>query len=130
MESHPTNDLRVIKFCLSIPESQFVQNGFDRSLIRRATKGILPEKVRLNQRVRGIQGSDSLFRMIPLWKNFICELETLIKDPLVKEYLNTDLIEKTTASLKDNPRPENVFNLDFVLLMRSLITYRFLKKYI
>ncbi|WP_339147753.1 MULTISPECIES: asparagine synthase-related protein [unclassified Sutcliffiella] len=126
----PTNDLRVIKFCLSIPESQFVQNGFDRSLIRRATKGILPEKVRLNQRVRGIQGSDSLFRMIPLWKNFICELETLIKDPLVKEYLNTDLIEKTTASLKDNPRPENVFNLDFVLLMRSLITYRFLKKYI
>ncbi|NMH75303.1 asparagine synthetase B [Bacillus sp. RO2] len=126
----PTNDLRVIKFCLSIPESQFVQNGFDRALIRRATKGILPEKVRLNQRVRGIQGSDSLFRMLPLWKDFILELETLVKDPLIKEYLNTEAIKNIIANLKNNPRSENVFDLDFAFLMRSLITYRFLKKYI
>ncbi|MFE7060537.1 asparagine synthase-related protein [Sutcliffiella sp. NPDC057660] len=126
----PTNDLRVIKFCLSIPEGQFVQDGFDRSLIRRATKGILPDKVRLNQLVRGIQGSDSLFRMIPSWKDFICELEMLIKDPLIKEYLNTETIIQTTANLKNNPRPEQVFDLDFALLMRSIITYRFLKNYL
>ena len=37
----PTNDLRVIKFCLSVPEEQFVQNGVDRSLIRRSTKNYL-----------------------------------------------------------------------------------------
>lgn len=124
----PTNDLRVIRFCLSIPESQFVQKGFDRALIRRATKGVLPDKVRLNQHVRGIQGSDSLFRMIPAWKDFISELETLAIDPIVKEYLDTELITKTISNLKNNPRPENVYDLDFALLMRSLITYRFLKK--
>ena len=31
----PTNDLRVIRFCLSLPEDQYVQNGMDRALIRR-----------------------------------------------------------------------------------------------
>ena len=35
----PTNDLRVIQFCLSVPEEQYVQNGMDRALIRRSTKG-------------------------------------------------------------------------------------------
>ncbi|MGM0836095.1 MAG: asparagine synthase-related protein [Bacillota bacterium] len=126
----PTNDLRVIKFCLSIPESQFVQDGFDRSLIRRATNGVLPDKVRLNQRVRGIQGSDSLYRMIPFWKDFIYEIETMVEDPIAKEYLNTKGILEISSKLKKNPRQEDVYNLDFALLMRSLITYRFLKKYI
>ncbi|MFH7456912.1 asparagine synthase-related protein, partial [Pseudomonas syringae group genomosp. 7] len=42
----PTNDLRVIRFCLSVPETQFVQNGQDRSLIRRATENLLPDDIR------------------------------------------------------------------------------------
>ena len=37
----PTNDIRVIKFCLSVPEDQYVQNGLDRALIRRSTENIL-----------------------------------------------------------------------------------------
>ena len=44
----PTNDLRVIRFCLSLPEDQYVQGGLDRALIRRATKKLLPDKIRLN----------------------------------------------------------------------------------
>ena len=34
----PTNDIRVIRFCLSVPEEQYVQNGLDRALIRRSTE--------------------------------------------------------------------------------------------
>ena len=37
----PTNDLRVIHFCLSVPEEQYVQNGMDRALIRRSTERLL-----------------------------------------------------------------------------------------
>ncbi|MGQ4671626.1 hypothetical protein ACUIJ5_25025 [Bacillus toyonensis] len=50
---------------MSVPEEQYVQNGLDRALIRRATKNFLPDKVRLNQRVRGIQGADGVYRMAP-----------------------------------------------------------------
>ena len=41
----PTNDISVVRFCLSVPEEQYVQNGLDRALIRRSTEEILPDKL-------------------------------------------------------------------------------------
>ena len=67
----PTNDIRVIRFCLSLPEEQYVQNGIDRALIRRSTENLLPDEIRLNQRIRGVQGADWVHRMIPYWNQFV-----------------------------------------------------------
>ena len=67
----PTNDLNVIRFCLSLPDEQYVQDGMERSFIRRATKNLLPDKVRLNQHVRGIQGADTIHRMSSNWSGFL-----------------------------------------------------------
>ncbi|MFJ8352999.1 lasso peptide isopeptide bond-forming cyclase [Bacillus paramycoides] len=124
----PTNDLRVIQFCLSVPEEQYVQNGLDRSLIRRATKNFLPDKVRLNQRVRGVQGADGVYRMSPFWNEFIEEVEELSVDPVISEFLNVEVIKKAISKICKEPRPEYAFDLDFRILMRSLIFYRFIKK--
>ncbi|MBW3495095.1 MULTISPECIES: lasso peptide isopeptide bond-forming cyclase [Bacillus] len=124
----PTNDLRIIQFCLSVPEEQYVQNGLDRSLIRRATKNLLPDKVRLNQRVRGVQGADGVYRMAPFWNEFIEEVEELSVDPIISEFLNVEVIKKAISKICKEPRPEYAFDLDFRVLMRSLIFYRFIKK--
>ncbi|PQZ57245.1 asparagine synthetase B [Bacillus sp. MYb209] len=126
----PTNDLRLIQFCLSVPEEQYVQNGLDRALIRRATKNFLPDKVRLNQRVRGIQGADGVYRMAPFWNEFIEEVEELSIDPVISEFLNVEVIKKAISKICKEPRPEYAFDLDFRILMRSLIFYRFIKKVI
>ncbi|MGG2937780.1 asparagine synthase-related protein [Bacillus pacificus] len=126
----PTNDLRVIQFCLGVPEEQYVQNGLDRALIRRATKGFLPEDVRLNQRVRGIQGADGVYRMASSWRTFINELQQLSQDPIMKEYLNVQVIKTAILKMQEGPRPEYAFDLDFRILMRSLIFYRFMKQFI
>ncbi|WP_002146235.1 lasso peptide isopeptide bond-forming cyclase [Bacillus cereus] len=124
----PTNDLRIVQFCLSVPEEQYVQNGLDRSLIRRATKNFLPDKVRLNQRVRGVQGADGVYRMAPFWNEFIEEVEELSVDPIISEFLNVEVIKKAISKICKEPRPEYAFDLDFRVLMRSLIFYRFIKK--
>ena len=124
----PTNDLRIIQFCLSVPEEQYVQNGLDRSLIRRATKNFLPDKVRLNQRVRGVQGADGVYRMTPFWNEFIEEVQELSVDPIISEFLNVEVIKKAISKICKEPRPEYAFDLDFRVLMRSLIFYRFIKK--
>ncbi|EJV69990.1 asparagine synthetase B [Bacillus mycoides] len=126
----PTNDLRIIQFCLSVPEEQYVQNGLDRSLIRRATKNLLPDKVRLNQRVRGVQGADGVYRMAPFWNKFIKEVQELSVDPIISEFLNVEVIKKAISKICKEPRPEYAFDLDFRVLMRSLIFYRFIKKII
>lgn len=49
----PTNDKRVIEFCISLPDNQFVRYGKERYLIRRAMKNILPDKIRLNYSKEG-----------------------------------------------------------------------------
>ncbi|PFP29480.1 asparagine synthetase B [Bacillus sp. AFS073361] len=124
----PTNDIRVINYCLSVPENQFVQDGYNRSLIRRSTKGYLPDKVRLNQRFRGIQGADWVYRMIPSWYSLMDEFHQLTRDPIVSEFLNIGLIKSLVSKFESEPRSDYAFNPEFRVLMRSLIVYRFLKK--
>jgi asparagine synthase (glutamine-hydrolysing) len=124
----PTNDLRVIKYCLSVPEEQYVQNGMDRSLIRNATEGFLPDQVRLNQQKRGIQGADWLHRMIPDWGRFNNEVDNLVKDPIMNEYFNVEKIKSLLSKYHSEPLPDQAFNPELRILMRSLIVYRFIKK--
>lgn len=125
----PSNDIRVIKFCLSVPEEQFVKDGMDRALIRRSTENLLPDKVRLNQRVRGIQGADGIHRMVPAWNSFINELQQLSGDTDISEYINIPVVKEAISKIQGSSRPKNPFDADYSILMRSLIMYRFIKKY-
>ncbi|WML45838.1 lasso peptide isopeptide bond-forming cyclase [Neobacillus sp. PS3-40] len=125
----PTNDLRVIKFCLSVPEEQYVRNGLDRSLIRRSTKGYLPDKVRLNLRTRGVQGADGVHRMASYWDTFIDEIRQISLDPVVGEFINLQVIKESMFRIKEKPRPEYAFDFDFRILMRSIIVSRFIKNF-
>jgi asparagine synthase (glutamine-hydrolysing) len=124
----PTNDLRVVKFCFSVPEEQYVQNGFGRALLRRASKDYLPDQIRLNQRTRGIQGADGIQRMAPSWGAFLQELQEMCGDSLVEGLLNVKLIQSAVEKMRSGPRLEFLYDIDFMHLMRGLIVYRFLKK--
>ncbi|MGM1032022.1 MAG: lasso peptide isopeptide bond-forming cyclase [Bacillota bacterium] len=124
----PTNDLRVIRFCLSVPEEQYVRNGLDRALVRRSTEGYLPDKVRLNLRTRGVQGADGVHRMASQWNEFISELHQLSKNPQMAELINMQIINDAIAKIKGEPNAEYAFDFEFRILMRSLILYRFMKK--
>lgn len=45
--TYPLLDKRVVEFALSVPDHLYFQNGQNRYLFRQATKGILPDSVRL-----------------------------------------------------------------------------------
>jgi asparagine synthase (glutamine-hydrolysing) len=53
----PALDRRLVEFCIGIPEDQYLHNGFDRWLIRRAMKGRLPDSI-LQSTKRGAQAAD------------------------------------------------------------------------
>jgi asparagine synthase (glutamine-hydrolysing) len=124
----PTNDIRVIRFCLALPDEQFVTGGMERSFIRRATKGILPEKVRLNQHIRGVQGADTIHRMSAKWNLFIEELKQLCSDPITSKFFDIGVLKKSIEKIEIQPLQEFVWSDDFKVLTRSLIVCRFLKK--
>jgi asparagine synthase (glutamine-hydrolysing) len=53
----PTSDLRLITFCLAIPENQYLKNGRTRWLLRRLMGHILPPEI-LHSKTRGLQAAD------------------------------------------------------------------------
>jgi asparagine synthase (glutamine-hydrolysing) len=128
-ERDPTCDLRVVRFCLAVPIRQYVRDGMDRALIRRATASVLPDEVRLNQRVRGIQGADWIHRVAPSWPQLTAELIQLCADPAVSAYLHVDRIRAALAGAGREPRPELAFHPEMRLLMRGLILGRFLRRF-
>ncbi|MEM5591096.1 asparagine synthase-related protein [Niallia circulans] len=124
----PTNDIRVIRFCLSIPEDQYVQKGMDRALIRRSTEGYLPDEIRLNQQIRGAQGTDWLYRVIPHWKSLLQEAREVSKDPVILSYINYNCLKRGLDKLGKGAISEYAVDPDVRALFRSIIVYRFLKK--
>ncbi|WP_249869449.1 asparagine synthase-related protein [Oceanobacillus saliphilus] len=125
----PTNDLNVIRFCLSLPKDQYVIGGMDRSIIRRSMKGLLPDNVRLNQSVRGIQGADVVHRMTPGWGIFINELQEIANDKELGDFINLEVINDALLKIGTDPKQELIFTNEFKLLTRSLIVYRFIKRF-
>lgn len=128
IERDPTNDPRVVRYCLSVPLEQYVQKGRDRALLRRSTVNYLPDNVRLNQSVRGIQPADWIQRTKPHWNEWIAELQALCKDTSISEYLNVDQIKKGMTKL-EHPRPELAWDSEVRMLMHSLIVFRFLQRF-
>ncbi|UVI30999.1 asparagine synthase-related protein [Paenibacillus spongiae] len=127
-ERDPTSDPRVVRFCLSLPDEQYIQHGIDRSLIRRSTEGCLPDMVRMNIRARGVQGADWIYRMLPDWGAFRYQMEKLCRDSAAAHYLNVPQIKQSLEKLGTEPKLEYAFDHDARLLMRSLIAYRFIQQ--
>ena len=87
----PTVDKCLIEFMLSLPNSHFVNGkGECKLLIKKAMKGILPDKV-LFQKGKGLQSSDSVMRV----QSDIPEIESIIHN------FKTDFYD---GELYDKPR--------------------------
>ncbi|MGD7044468.1 asparagine synthase-related protein [Jeotgalibacillus proteolyticus] len=123
----PTNDIRVVRFCLSVPDDQFVQKGMDRALIRRSMKGHLPDDIRLNQRVRGAQGLDWVHRAAPHWKGIMEESEKMLNDQFYTRYINPRALHQAFKTLQQGPDVKAGLDPNYRIIMRNLILYRFLK---
>ncbi len=122
----PTRDKRVIEFCYRIPGDQYVKNGQERVLIRRAMEEILPDKVRLNTREKGIQSADWLQRIAPIWEEAKSELKEMIWDESIQMYLNPEEIMKL---IRENQKlsSKETNETDIRLLIIYLIFGKFLK---
>ncbi len=125
----PTADCRVIEFCLSLPEAQYVRDGQERFLLRRAMTGILPDKVRLNETVRGRQSADWVQRLQPQWPQWPqidAEIRAIGALTAEREYLDVDRIKRECENIDvDGNGLVDTHNLRMII--RSLIFSRFLR---
>lgn len=125
----PTRDKRVIEFCMSIPASQYVHRGEERSLIRRAMKGDVPDCIRLNFRSRGRQAADWRYRLIPHQEEIAREIEKIIEDRKIQKYIDKETIENYLRKLKAGIDQQQILEKELRELFYIIIFSRFIRQY-
>lgn len=123
VQRDPTKDKRVVEFCLSLPIGQFVRNGQERLLIKRAMKGILPDKIRLNSFTKGLQSADWIQRLLPKQKYICDKLEEVIKDEESRKYLDIEKLKKQLEHLKVNSIDNNIIDMRMIIVSLTLYEY-------
>lgn len=90
----PTADIDVLSYCFGVPPEQYLSEGIDRSLIRRAMWGLLPQTV-LTNCLSGLQAPDWYEKIESQRAELAREIAELSKSPLARRAI--DLVRLETA---------------------------------
>lgn len=122
----PSADLRIVEFCLSVPEDQFLRSGVPRSLIRRAMADRLPAVILQNQ-TRGLQAADWLNSLVAARARVVDELARIARSTLARNIVDIPrlrrMVEQIPDPQKNSPETTSTFR-DF--LERGIGTGSFL----
>ncbi|MFZ5690155.1 MAG: asparagine synthetase B family protein [Pseudomonadota bacterium] len=123
----PTADIDVVSYCLGIPPEQFLAEGTDRSLIRRAMWGILPECVVTN-RLHGLQDAEWYRRIEGRRDEIAREIKALAQSPLAQRAIDIPRLERALSHWpSDGWNRAETFTEYNLMLMRGLAGGRFLR---
>jgi len=126
----PTSDLDVVQFSLGIPDGQYLAEGIDRSVIRRAMWGLLPAPVLTNRR-RGDQAADWFGKMSRGRRAMVEENERLRASSLAAEALDLDRLDRLISNWPEakNTVQGRVAEDYRLALTRGLASGRFLQSF-
>lgn len=123
----PTADLRVIQFCLSVPEEQYWRRSKDRWLLRRYLERILPEDV-INARVRGVQAADWGIRLKEEASNLSDLLESMSDFTELTQLVDLNSMRQSLSRLKTTKMSTPSAEMEYkIKLMRGLTTLEFIR---
>lgn len=91
-ERHPFYDSRLVKYCLSLPPDQKLHDGWTRLVLRRAMKGILPEKLRWRKTKSDL--SPNFHRNFDKFERKEVKNQLQHNENLLSAYLNIDEVRK------------------------------------
>lgn len=102
---HPYMDKRLIEFCLSLPPEQKLNQGWSRLVMRRAMRGILPEKVR-SRRDKSDMSPSFVYGLLNHNRGV---LDEFIQNHLsnIQDYANTNTVNQIYEQLTS---PNSKFN--------------------
>jgi asparagine synthase (glutamine-hydrolysing) len=124
----PTADRRLIELALRIPERQFILNGVERSLARRALADRLPPAVVAEQR-RGLQAADWHLGFAKAQAAIGEELAAQGRNPQARAIINIERLQQAMAEWPNSdPRQDKTAMLYRHAMLRSVAAGHFLRK--
>jgi len=94
LQIDPTLTVEIVELCMALPDECFVHDGIERYLVRGFMKDLIPEPITNPNKGYGVQASDFDFRINEDWKEIKEETMNVLREPLLKEYLNEDPIQQ------------------------------------
>lgn len=123
----PTADIDVVSYCFGVPPEQYLAEGTDRSLVRRAMWGLLPETVLTNQ-LRGLQDADWHERLAGRRTELAREIAILSQSPLARRAIDLARLERAVSHWPaDGWHRREIFTEYNLALMRGIASGRFLR---
>jgi asparagine synthase (glutamine-hydrolysing) len=123
----PTADIDVISYCFGVPPQQYLAEGIDRSLIRRAMWGLLPDMV-LTNRLSGLQAADWYEKLETQRGELARQIAELSESALVRRVIDLARLE---SAIKNWPtggwHTAEVFQEYNLALARGVAGGRFLR---
>ena len=125
----PTHDKNIYEFCFGIPIEQYLLGGQNRSLIRRAMQGRLPEAT-LRRTTRGLQSADWYLVVGAQRDRLAAELHRIAHSPMVQHVLDLPrlqhLLDTWPASGYQEPKIHEAYHL---ALTRGIAAGSFIAQY-
>jgi asparagine synthase (glutamine-hydrolysing) len=123
----PTADIDVVSYCFGVPPEQYLAEGIDRSLVRRAMWGLLPEMV-LTNRSSGLQAADWYERLQSQRGELARQLAQLSESALVRRIIDLPRLEHAISHWPAGGwHTTEVFQEYNLALTRGLAGGRFLR---
>lgn len=123
----PTADIDVVSYCFGIPPEQFLAEGVDRSLVRRAMWGLLPEAV-LTNRSRGLQAADWYEKLAANRSALSQQVAALSRSPLARKMIDLPRLESAIRTWPERGWERlDVFREYNLALTRGIAGARFLQ---
>jgi asparagine synthase (glutamine-hydrolysing) len=123
----PTADIDVVSYCFAIPPEQFLVEGIDRSLVRRAMWGLLPETV-LTNRSRGLQAADWYEKLAVNRHALSQQVAGLSRSPLARKIIDLPRLESAIRTWPETGWERlDVFREYNLALTRGIAGARFLQ---
>ena len=123
----PTADLDVVAYCFGVPPEQYLAEGIDRSLIRRAMWGLLPEMVLAN-RLSGLQAADWYEKLDAQRGELARQIAELSQSALARRIIDVPRLERAIGNWPAGGwHTADVFREYNLALTRGLAGGRFLR---
>lgn len=119
---YPFFDIRLVAFCVGLPSSQKLRFGQTRSILRRALKGVLPNKIRL-RRTKTSFHPEIIDGFINHHSDILAEMKRDPYDILVP-YINSGALHDLIDGLKSDRREFNGGDAMFLWRLSSFYIWR------
>ena len=123
----PTQDVRLVEFCLRLPNNQFCRRGVSRRLIRRAMTGYMPQEVLYYCR-KGLQAADHGCRVVEQHEDIRAALDRLELSSLARECLDLRQMRGVLTALQSKIDASTTAQCETILL-RGLGVGLFLERF-